>query len=254
MGGTMWVESEEGVGSTFYVTITARGSMQPSTGRSLSPAQLLTRPPTKLTGKRALLVGARGTFHRMVGSMLKAWGMEVSVAGSEAELSALASPPVENGVSRMGVWAAQLDPMEVDGTRGFDVVIVDSPVTERVFDNGKLEAMLRKNREAVELMRRGCALRGGLPTLLLTSKHTRDVFGLDSEAMVRRNALFRDRAGLCFEVVCSRRQGCRTASRTPSGFLHYSTGGPSGGFLGSPSIPSLNADVRVWGLRNSGIH
>jgi hypothetical protein len=200
----MWVESEEGVGSTFYVTITARGSMHPSTGRSLSPAQLLTRPPTKLTGKRALLVGARRTFHRMVGSMLRAWGMEVSIAGSEAELSALASPPVENGVSRMSVWPAHLDLMDVDGKRGFDVVIVDGPVTERVFDSRKLEAMLRANREAVELMRRGCALGGGVPTLLLTSKHTRDVFGLDGEAMVRRNGPFPDRSGLCFEVMRSR--------------------------------------------------
>ncbi|GAQ84739.1 Putative histidine kinase containing cheY-homologous receiver domain [Klebsormidium nitens] len=231
MGGKMWVESEEGVGSTFFVTITARGSMQPSTGRSLSPQEILHRPSTAIVGKKALLVGTRGAFHRMVGSMLRAWGLDVSVATSVEELEALAGgrgvevsvseadASVEastsgagervsanregvsgntegvstygEGVSakRQGVsangWGGRLERMDVDQGRSFDLFVVDSPVAGRVFDTRKLEALMAESREAIELMHRACALGRGIPTVLLTSKNTRNVFQFDMEAMER---------------------------------------------------------------------
>lgn len=225
----MWVESEEGVGSTFFVTIIARGSMQPSTGRSLSPGEILHRPPTAVVGKKALLVGTRGAFHRMVGSMLRAWGVEVSSATTVEELDALASgrgsdvsiseanssaDPSPSGagervsvnqerVSREGVgtsregvtairervsangFGGRLERMDVDQGGSFDLFVVDSPVAGRVFDTRKLEALMAENRGAIELMHRACSLGRGTPTVLLTSKNTRNVFQFDMEAMVR---------------------------------------------------------------------
>nr|AML77081.1 putative LOV domain-containing protein [Interfilum paradoxum] len=183
MGGTMWVESEEGIGSTFYVTITAPGSMQSTSGRHLSLNQKLPRQSTPITGKRALLVGARAPFHRMVGSMLKAWGVEVCIAASEAQLGALASAPLPVTAASNGARPC-LDLMEIDKSVGnFDVIIVDSPVTGRVFESEKLGEILDDNRNAIALMQRGCSLGGHVPTLLLTSKNTKNVFSLDADLM-----------------------------------------------------------------------
>lgn len=152
----------------------------------------------------------------MVGSMLRAWGVDVAVATSVEELEALASAPPntvsfssggeesgvssgrgESGLSSMGPPGVssngrlppRLDRMEIDRERAFDMFVVDSPVAGRVFDTQKLEALLGESREAIELMHRACALGRGVPTVLLTSKNTRNVFQSSAEAMVRRERL-----------------------------------------------------------------
>jgi hypothetical protein len=196
----MWVESEEGKGSTFYVAIFARGSMQESSDHNLSPERAIRRPVSPLTGKRALLVGSRGTFHRMVGSMLTAWGMDISVAATRDELCKLANAPaqcLENGkLRRLGSGKKSplrnrngVHPLKTDGIEScFDIVIVDS------FASGSrpgtsIGTGAGADREtSIDLVRLGCALAQRVTTVLLTSKSTRNMCDLDPNILVSHRA------------------------------------------------------------------
>lgn len=197
----MWVESEEGKGSTFYVAIFARGSMQESSDHNLSPERAIRRPVSPLTGKRALLVGSRGTFHRMVGSMLTAWGMDISVAATRDELCKLANAPaqcLENGkLRRLGSGKksplrnrSEIHPLETDGIESsFDIVIVDTFVSGSRPGTSSIGAGAGEDRETtIDLVRLGCAMAQRVTTVLLTSKSTRNMFDLDPIILVSHRA------------------------------------------------------------------
>lgn len=173
----MWVESEEGKGSTFYVSIFARGSMQESSGVTLSPEQALRRAATPVTGKRALLVGGRETFQRMVGSMLRVWGLEVSVAASADELHSVLGS-VEKGRAHGQSNGRKLVRVDVSGSHGkpFDVVFVDCFDTVKRSKNGKRGAVdggSNGRTMAADLVGLCCQLAERVPTFLLTSKDTK---------------------------------------------------------------------------------
>jgi signal transduction histidine kinase/DNA-binding response OmpR family regulator len=77
MGGTMWVESAEGHGSTFYATlVTAAAASQPRVYlRGVVP---------QLTGKRLLVVDDNPTNRGILALQAESWGMIVQAADSAA--------------------------------------------------------------------------------------------------------------------------------------------------------------------------
>ncbi|MEC4984099.1 MAG: response regulator [Oscillatoria sp. PMC 1068.18] len=77
MGGTMWVESELGVGSCFAFTIIAAKT------EKLTNASVNTLP-TELQNKRLLVVDDNATNRRIIKLQVKTWGMNVVAVESAA--------------------------------------------------------------------------------------------------------------------------------------------------------------------------
>jgi CheY-like chemotaxis protein/HPt (histidine-containing phosphotransfer) domain-containing protein len=81
MGGTMWIESQIGQGSTFHFTIAARAD------QSVQPAYL-SSVPVPFLGCRVLIVDANATSRRVLAAQLQSWSMRpVAVASSEEALA-----------------------------------------------------------------------------------------------------------------------------------------------------------------------
>jgi signal transduction histidine kinase len=88
MGGTLWVESEAGRGSTFHFSVV----VQPGAGQE--PAWM--DVPPELRGRRVLLVGDNRTQRRMLAQFARMWDLNVveaeSIAAAEAILGSDATP------------------------------------------------------------------------------------------------------------------------------------------------------------------
>jgi CheY-like chemotaxis protein/HPt (histidine-containing phosphotransfer) domain-containing protein/anti-sigma regulatory factor (Ser/Thr protein kinase) len=103
MGGTMWVESEEGKGSTFHI------------GLAVEAAEVPTRVAVQsalpqLAGKRILVVDDNATNLEIVARHARSWGMEAEAIASPSE--ALAR--IEEG-ERFDVAVLDLVMPEMDG-------------------------------------------------------------------------------------------------------------------------------------------
>ncbi len=79
MGGTMWAESEEGVGSTFHFAFWAQVETQ-------DICTFLSSVHPFLSEKRALIVGDNPTHRCVIGRYMKTWGMIADEVSSISEV------------------------------------------------------------------------------------------------------------------------------------------------------------------------
>jgi PAS domain S-box-containing protein len=75
MGGNIWVESEEGKGSSFHVAIPLREALPP---KPLAPNPIL-------KGKTLFIVATHNGVRSMLSALAKTWGMQTITAGSASD-------------------------------------------------------------------------------------------------------------------------------------------------------------------------
>jgi PAS domain S-box-containing protein len=119
MGGTMWVESEEGKGSTFHIDLPVETAEVPA--RVSVPSDV-----PQLAGKRILVVDDNSTNLEIVTRHARSWGMEAV---------AIASPP--EALAR------------IEEGEAFDVAVLDLVMPE--MDGVALAREIRRHRDERDL-------------------------------------------------------------------------------------------------------
>jgi PAS domain S-box-containing protein len=93
MGGTIWIESEVGVGSHFHFTLLLnRSEAKPANEDEFGPQEML-------AGVRVLVIDDNRTNRRILDGLLRSWGMEPTVVSSAEKALAVLDESYESGLS-----------------------------------------------------------------------------------------------------------------------------------------------------------
>ncbi|ARA92871.1 hypothetical protein AWN76_006640 [Rhodothermaceae bacterium RA] len=99
MDGRIWAESEEGVGSTFHVTLCLTPTEPPS---EEPPGEAAPDPTESLQGRRLLIVDDHAASREVLAELTTAWGMQVQA--------------VDSGIAAL---------RRLNDAPGYDVVLID---------------------------------------------------------------------------------------------------------------------------------
>lgn len=102
MGGTLWVDSEEGNGSTFHIAVTAEEADVPTRIAAYEGLP-------KLTGKRILVVDDNATNREIVSRQARSWGMEPVAVELPSEALALIEAGERFDVAVLDMLMPELD-------------------------------------------------------------------------------------------------------------------------------------------------
>ncbi len=160
MGGTMWVESEEGKGSAFSFSMTTR---QAPPTRESSYLDLDTRQP-QLAGLRLLLVDDNATNRQVLTLQAQSWGMNVKAAKSGAQaLKMLKRPKVKFDLGILDYHMPEMDGLTLaqhihalPETKNMPLLILSSgnkPSRQDILGELKIAAFIYKPVKQAQLYR-----------------------------------------------------------------------------------------------------
>jgi signal transduction histidine kinase/DNA-binding response OmpR family regulator len=108
MGGTMWVESEEGHGATFHFTIAADEADVPSRAASQGV-------PDELAGKRVLVIDDNAINRRILDLQAETWGLRCVSVASGPEAIRLVEDGEPFDIAIVDMHMPEMDGLELAG-------------------------------------------------------------------------------------------------------------------------------------------